>query len=179
MSIHKGIVAVSSRSRHTSSQELWRVLFYAEDCPLLTHITLNRPELLLGISLYRDISAWDSLQFFLYRNQTAALFSENLIGLAWGDTWKDKEDWGMAVVICIAVVVRNPRENQASTVLNAVHSHRMGKAVAWKRKLKETKWEGKQVWRHEIQCPGAYTQWLDKEQKIPVLSTYFWQSCFK
>lgn len=36
----------------------------------------------------------------------------------------------MAVVICITVVVRNPRENQASTVLNAVHSHRMGKAVA-------------------------------------------------
>lgn len=92
VSIHKGIVAVSSRSRHTSSQELWRVLFYAEDCPLLTHMTLNRPELLLGISLYRDISTWDSLQFFLYRNQTATLFSENLIGLAWGDTWKDKED---------------------------------------------------------------------------------------
>lgn len=163
MSIHKGNIAGSSRSRGISSQKLYRILLYVGDCPLSMHTILNRPELLLGISLYRDISTWVSLQvfagsFFLYGGQTAELFSENLIQCVWGDTWKDREDWGMAVVICITVVVRNLRQDQDYTVLNAVDSRRMGKAIAWERKLKQTNWEVKQVWRHEIPCPGAYTQ---------------------
>lgn len=71
----------------------------------------------------------------------AALFSEKLIGLAWAGIWEDKEDWGTAVIICITLVVRNPRQDQASTMLDVVHSHRIGKGVAWKRKLKQTKGE--------------------------------------
>lgn len=91
------------------------------------------------------------------RDQMAAHSSEKLIRLAQGGAWEDEEDWGMTVTICITLVVRNPRQDQASAMLNSVHLHRIGKAVVWKLKLKQTKDERRKRYKDMKYCAQEHT----------------------